>query len=1044
MFSPVDNQVSFPEVERDVLAFWREHGTFKKSLDLRRGSDQFVFYDGPPFATGLPHYGHLLAGTIKDVVPRYQTMIGKYVERTFGWDCHGLPVENEMEKELGISSKHEIEEYGVTRFNEACRGIVLRYTREWEEIVDRIGRWVDFENGYRTMDRDYMESIWWVFRQLWDKGLVYEGHKILPYCPRCATPLSNFEANQGYAEVQDPSVTIRFQSTEEPSLYYLAWTTTPWTLPSNLGLAVNPDVSYVRVEDDGASYVLAEERLSVYYRNEVPPISERLTGRDLVGRQYVPLFPYFEGLREEGAFRIVPADFVSTEDGTGIVHMAPGFGEDDALVGKEQGLPMVCPVDSECCFTDEVPDYQGRAVKETDSDIIKRLKAERKLVHRATYQHNYPHCWRCESPLIYRAVSTWFVKVEAIKEKMLKANQEIAWMPTHLRDGRFGNWLKNAHDWAISRNRYWGCPLPIWRNEETGETVCIGSASELEALTGKPVPDIHKHFVDELEIAGKDPGTVLRRVPEVLDCWFESGSMPYAQHHYPFENKDHVEAHFPADFIAEGLDQTRGWFYTLVVLGAGLFERPPFLNVIVNGLVLAEDGRKMSKRLKNYPDPLKIMDTYGADALRLCLLSSPVVRAEDLRFSENAVRESMRTVILPLWNAYSFFVTYARVDGWTPGDDVLGETPKPSNVLDRWILSRLQEAIVDIRTGMDAYDLQRAAVRFTGFIEELTNWYIRRSRRRFWKSQNDTDKDEAYATLHRVLVDFCRLAAPFIPFVTESIYRNLRSPQMPESVHLCDFPEADEAGLDEALSRQMAHTMSAVSLGRFLRTQASLRVRQPLAAAVVVAADEQVRADVGGMADVIAEELNVKRVEIQADEEELVTLEAKANFKTLGPKLGKRMPMAAKAIAGLTADDIRTLRSGESLEVAVDGGDPICLTVDDVLVHRHERPGVTVANEGEITVALDTRLNDELIREGWAREFVSRIQNMRKEADLDVTDRIRVTVDLPAEAAEAVTTFGDYIAGETLAEELTQAQLPGVESVDINGKPCRILIEKAG
>jgi len=1044
MFEPVSTQKSFPEIEQEVLRFWREHDTFRKSLEQRKDCPQYVFYDGPPFATGLPHYGHLLAGAIKDVVPRYQTMCGKYVERTFGWDCHGLPVENEMEKELGIRSKREIIEYGVARFNEACRSIVLRYTKEWEYIVERIGRWVDFEHGYRTMDRDYMESIWWVFRRLWDMGLIYQGHKILPYCPRCATPLSNFEASQGYREVRDPSVTVRFQSMDDPRLYFLAWTTTPWTLPSNLALAVGPDLDYVQVHEQDADYILAEARLSSYWRDETPNIVARFKGRDLVGRRYHPLFPWFEHLAEKGAFRIVPADYVSVEDGSGIVHTAPGFGEEDAETARREGLPTVCPVDDECRFTREIPDYAGRMVKEVDDEIIRRLKAEGKLVHRGVCVHNYPHCWRCESPLIYRAVSTWFVRVEAIKDRMLAANRQIRWVPAHIKEGRFGKWLENARDWAISRNRFWGCPIPIWAGDDGEEMICIGSAEELERLSGRSVPDLHKHFVDDVTIPSRRGKGVLRRVPEVLDCWFESGSMPYAQHHYPFENREKVEQHFPADFIAEGLDQTRGWFYTLMVIAAALFDKPPFKNVVVNGLVLAEDGRKMSKRLKNYPDPMDVMNTYGADALRLFLLSSPVVRAEDLRFSERGVREVMRTIIIPVWNAYHFLVTYARVDGWQPLPEGDAPPETPTNPLDRWILSRLQATISDVRDAMDRYDLQRAALRFTDLVEELTNEYIRRSRRRFWKIGDDRDKKNAYRTLHHVLVTFCRVAAPFIPFVTEAMYRNLRTPHMPDSVHLCDFPVPDDKRRDPALERRMQHARTAVSLGRFLRTQAGIRVRQPLPAAVLVSAEPDVRSDLEAMADVIAEELNVHEVRIHADEEELVDLSAKANYRRLGPRLGRRVRNVAAAIEKLDAAAIRRLRAGETIEVDPgDGEEPVPISLDDVEVRRSEKEGLTVANEGAVTAALDLRITEELKLEGLAREIVNRVQNLRKTVGLDVTDRIVLEYDLPDEIRRAVERHADYVARETLAVELVPARLDGVDPVDIDGAACRFRVRKS-
>jgi isoleucyl-tRNA synthetase len=1042
MFNPVSNSVSFPELEKDTLNFWRDRDIFRESLRQRQGAEAYVFYDGPPFATGLPHYGHLLAGTIKDVIPRYQTMTGKYVDRTFGWDCHGLPVENEMEKELGINSKHEIEEYGVDKFNEACRSIVLRYTEEWEHIVERTGRWVDFEKGYRTMDRDYMESIWWVFKQLWDKGLVYEGHKIMWYCPRCATPLSNFEVNQGYEEVEDPAITVRFKVFGDDNRYFLAWTTTPWTLPANLALTVGPEIDYVEVADGDARYILGADLVPVYWKDQAPEIIARFKGADLIGLEYEPIFPYFCELRNSGAFRVIGAEFVSTDEGTGIVHTAPGFGEDDAAAAKANDVPAVCPIDDEGCYTAEVPDYHSRFVKDCDKDIIRRLKDEKNLVHRGVHKHNYPHCWRCDSPLLNKAIATWFVRVEKLKDRLLSANAQIRWVPEHLKEGRFGKWLENARDWAISRNRYWGCPLPIWRNADTGEIVCVGSVAELEELCGEKVDDIHKHFVDEITLPGQD-GTRLTRVPEVLDCWFESGSMPYAQNHYPFENKDWLEQHFPADFIAEGLDQTRGWFYTLVVLGTALFDKPAFKNVVVNGLVLAEDGRKMSKRLKNYPDPNYIMDTYGADAMRLCLLSSPVVRGEDLRFSESAVKDVMRSVILPLWNAYSFLVTYARVDEWTPSGDVAAPPKNPENELDRWILARLQSTVADVREGMDNYELQRAAVRFTGFIEDLTNWYIRRSRRRFWKSTNDTDKNQAYATLHFVLTTFCKIAAPFIPFVTDEIWQNLRTPQMPESVHLCDFPEPLQAYMDEALERRMGHAMTAVSLGRHLRTQTTLKVRQPLAEAVLVSADPVVREDLQAMAGTIAEELNVKSVDVRQDEEALVHIGAKPNFRSLGPKLGHNMKSANQQIGALTAETIRALRDGDTITLEFDDGGSAEIAFDDILVQREEREGMTVANEGAVTVALDTRLTDDLILEGWARELVSRIQNIRKEIGLEVSDRIVIRHDLPEKAAQAIEQFADYIGNETLAVSIEAASLNGGESMDINGEACRFEIVKA-
>lgn len=1043
MFKPA-GQANFPQMEQDTLAFWEQNKIFEKSKENRIGSPEFIFYDGPPFATGLPHYGHLLAGTIKDVVPRYQTMRGKYCERGFGWDCHGLPVEYEMEKMLHLSGKREIETYGIDKFNESCRGIVLRYTAEWEQIVKRMGRWVDFKNGYRTMDRNYMESIWWVFKQLWDQGLIYEGHKILPYCARCATPLSNFEANQGYQEVDDPAITIRFKIDGEENTCFLAWTTTPWTLPSNMALAAGPEIDYVKVNDNGTFYILAESRLSAYYRKEVPPVVARFKGRDLAGMTYEPLFPYFAAKKAEGAFRMINADYVSTEDGTGIVHIAPGFGEDDAVAGKANGIPEVCPLDDECRFTAEIPDYAGVYVKDADKAIIQRLKEEGKLVHRGTIKHNYPHCWRDDSPLIYKAISTWFVRIDRIKEKMLRSNAGMSWVPEHIKDGRFGKWLENARDWAISRNRYWGCPLPIWRNKETGEAVCVGSVAELEELTGQKIDDIHKHFVDKLTIRSKS-GAVLTRVPEVLDCWFESGSMPYAQKHYPFENKDHFEEHFPADFIAEGLDQTRGWFYTLVVLSSALFGEPPAKNVVVNGLILAEDGQKMSKRKKNYPDPAYVIDTYGADALRLFLLGSPVVRAEDLKFSEEGIKEVLRGVMLPLWNAYSFFTTYANVDHWEPPKGGLKAPEHPSNPLDRWILSSLADMVSEIRTAMDSYHLQKAANRFEKFAEDLTNWYIRRSRRRFWKSQNDSDKLDAYSTLYYVLLTFAKCAAPFIPFLTEEIYRALRTEEMPESVHLCDYPE-EATERDPRLERQMESTMNAVTLGRFLRTQRNLKIRQPLSKAILVAADPEVRAMLSETADIISEELNVKQILVQDSDDGLVELSAKANFKQLGPKLGPKMKNAAARIAALSAQQIRALENGGSHELDLGDGTSVTITAADLSINRAEKPGVTVATDHGITLALDTELTHELILEGIAREFVSRVQNMRKEADLQVSDRITLRYhSADAIVREAVERFESYISNETLATAISEGSDPAAlksSDGDLNGHMTRIDLAK--
>jgi isoleucyl-tRNA synthetase len=1016
MYKTVDPRVNFPAMEESILKFWEDEKIFEKSLETRKDNEDFVFYDGPPFATGLPHYGHILAGTIKDVIPRYQTMKGKHVSRRFGWDCHGLPVEYEMEKQLGISGKTEIEKYGVTNFNEMCRSIVLRYTNEWKNVITRTGRWVDFENDYKTMDPDYMESIWWVVKKLWEKDLIYEGHYILPYCPRCSTVLSNHELNLGgYKDVHDPAITVRFKVKDQDNTYLLAWTTTPWTLPSNLAVCMGPDIDYVKIKDGEDYFILAESRLEAYYKNEEDyEVVEKKKGSEWLGLSYEPLFNYFADRAEQGAFQVYNGDHVTTADGTGIVHTASGFGEEDYEVLRNTDVEPACPIDGECQFTAEVPDYQGRFVKDCDKDIINRLKEEGKLVKRDQILHPYPHCWRCESPLIYRAVGSWFVKIDPIKKRMIDSNNTIRWVPDHLQQGRFGKWLEGARDWAISRNRYWGNPIPIWVCEDCDEKKCIGSREELENLSGKKLNDLHKHFVDEVEIPCSCGGK-MKRVPEVLDCWFESGSMPYAQVHYPFENKEWFEANFPANFIAEGLDQTRGWFYTLTILAAALFEGPAFQNVIVNGLILAEDGKKMSKSLRNFTDPLEIIKKYSADAMRLYLMNSPAVKAESLRFADDGVRDVLKGIIIPLWNAYSFFVTYANIDGCT-----ITEAPEnPDNPLDKWMLSETEKLVAHATEQLDAYDLQRTIDPIVAFIDSLNNWYIRRSRRRFWKSENDGDKDQAYKTLWHALITLTKVAAPFIPFVTEEIYSNLKTGEMVESVHLADWPVADESRRDPELERKMELTQQAVSMGRALRTQHKLKTRQPLKALHLVTRDKAEKTILYEMSEIIAEELNVKEVIFRENEEELVEYSAKANFKVLGKALGKDMKVAAARIAQLSVSEITSLMEGAVLNIEFDGQEKSRLDLDGdaIVVQRSEKEGLKVLNEGSLTVALDPEITDELLKEGIVRDIVRAVQNLRKETELDVTDRINLSLIGSDVVKGAVEDFEDYLMQETLTAD---------------------------
>ncbi|MBG0767140.1 MAG: isoleucine--tRNA ligase [Spirochaetaceae bacterium] len=1041
MFRPVTTKVDFPAMEENVLSFWETEDIFKKSIETRSEENEYVFYDGPPFATGLPHFGHLVPGTIKDAIPRYQTMKGKRVRRGFGWDCHGLPVEYEMEKTLGISGHSAIIEYGVAKFNEQCRSIVLRYTEEWKQTINRMGRWVDWEHGYRTMDTNYMESIWWVFKTLFEKGYIYEGYNILPYSPALASPLSNFEVNLGgYQDVVDQAVTVRFAVDGQENTFFLAWTTTPWTLPSNLALAFGPDIDYVKVKDksDGNYYILGKARLDHYYKDESTyEIIEEQKGTFYKGMRYKPLFPYFANLKEQGAFVCVLGDYVTTEEGCGIVHTAPGFGEDDYQVLKGTNIPVVCPIDLECRFTDEVPDFAGRFVKDTDNDIISYLKEHGHLVKRENYLHSYPFCYRTKQPLIYRAMSCWYVDVQKIKKDMLDANEQIYWMPEHLKYGRFGKWLEGARDWAISRNRFWGNPIPIWKCDGSDYLEVIGSRAELEAKCGQKVEDLHKHYVDDLTWPSPDGKGTMRRIDDVLDCWFESGSMPYAQQHYPFENKEYFENNFPADFICEGLDQTRGWFYTLTVIAAGLWEKPAFTHCITNGIVLTADGKKMSKSERNYTDPMEIVNTYGADSLRFALMNSAVVRGEDLKFSEESVKEVLKTLIIPLWNAYSFFVTYANIDGYEPSTTAFEDLTNP---MDRWIVSATQRFVQTATDSFDAYDIQKACASFVPFIDELNNWYIRRSRRRFWKGENDADKKQAYDTLYSVLMTFVKVVAPIIPFTSEEIYQNLKRGDMEQSVHLCMYPEYDESQRDWTLENQMSLTQKAIAMGRSLRASNNLKIRQPLQKLFLVDREEEEREILGSMESIIAEELNVKEVHLQSDESSLVEYSAKANFKVLGKSLGKDMKEVASMIAGFDGAQIASILDGSPLTLSYSNGE-IAISKDEIIVQRTEMEGVKVINDGSLTVGFDTKITQELADEGIARDIIRSVQNLRKESGFAVSDRIILTYDGDEVIQRVFDQHGQTIAKETLSNTLRFGRLTG-EGIDCNDHIVRLQVEK--
>lgn len=1025
----------FPQKEEKVLAFWQKEDIFAKSLESRASAPLFSFYDGPPFATGLPHYGHILAATLKDVIPRYKTMRGFNVPRRFGWDCHGLPVENEIEKAKELSGARAIEAFGIAKFNEECRSIVLRYTSEWKQTVDRMGRWVVFDNAYKTMDPSFMESVWWVFGQLFGKGLVYEGFKVMPFSTQLGTPLSNFEANLNYKEVDDPSLTVLFSLEDEPETSLLVWTTTPWTLPSNLAVLIKKDLSYVKVKvkETKAFYILAKARLGHYFSDpEKIEIIEEFLGEKLEGKKYTPLLPYFAQRKETGAFRVISEDSLSSQDGTGLVHAAPAFGEVDFFACLRESIDPVCPVDQNGKFTNEVPDFANLYVKDADKEIIKRLKKDGKVFQHTQIRHRYPFCWRSDTPLIYKTVRTWFVAVEKIKDKMLKANEQIKWVPSHIKQGRFGKWLENARDWAISRNRYWGTPIPIWRSED-GEIRVISSVKELEEKTGKKISDLHRHFIDEITF--EENGKVFQRIPEVFDCWFESGSMPYAQNHFPFENKEKTLEGFPADFIAEGLDQTRGWFYTLTVLSSALFDKPAFKNVIVNGIILAEDGNKMSKRLKNYPEPEVVFNKYGVDAVRLYLLSSPAVYGEDLRFSEKEVEQVLRQTLIPLWNSFVFLSTYAKICNWAPEKEV----QIPQAEIDKWALSLLQKLTQDVTEAMDNYELNKAVIPITQFIEQLTNWYIRRNRSRFWAEKASQDRHEAFSTLYTVLCSLCKIAAPFIPFLTETIYQELRKESDPKSVHLADFPEIDSSLRDECLEKEMAFVQAVVSIGHSLRKEHKIKVRQPLPRAHMIAADRTILDALRKKENLIAEELNVKELVYHEDESLFVELIAKPNFRVLGKKVGNKMNSAQKSIQLLGRTQLESLLDGNNIEIIVEN-EPLILTPEDISVERKVLSGVIADSLNNITVALDTTLSQELIEEGIAREFINKINTLRKELGFSITDRIELTIKCSSETQKNFLKYKDFICHEVLGTKVSfEEDLIG-SFVDINGEVVIIIL----
>jgi isoleucyl-tRNA synthetase len=1016
--SPDADTFSFVAAEHAVLDFWAKQDVFQKSLAQTRDQDPYIFYDGPPFATGLPHHGHLVGSILKDAVPRYFTMKGRYVQRRFGWDCHGLPIEHEIDKSLGLSSAEAVEKMGIKGYNDACRGIIQRYTDEWRKTITRIGRWVDFDNDYKTMEPWYMESVWWVVKQLWEKELIYRGEKVVPFSTALGTVLSNFEAGSNYQEAQDPAVTVLFKLTDR-DVYIAAWTTTPWTLPSNLALCVGSNIEYTKVYDEAlqATIIIASERLAAYEGKKQLKVVSTLMGSELVGLRYNPLFPYFEDLASEGAFQVLADDYVTTDSGTGIVHQAPAFGEDDFRVLKAAGITaLVCPIDMAGCFTEAVSDFSGLHVKEADKPIMRHLKASGQLYLQEVIQHSYPFCPRSDTPIIYRTIDSWYVKVAQIKEQLVEANQNIRWVPEHIQNGRMGNWLAGAMDWAISRNRYWGTPLPIWINDASGAAKCIGSIEELKALTGVEVADLHREFVDDLTFTLPGEDGTYRRISEVLDCWFESGAMPYAQLHYPFENKELFEKGFPAEFIAEGLDQTRGWFYTLIVLGYALFETNPFKNVIVNGIVMAEDGKKMSKRLRNYTPPDALMEDYGADALRLYLINSGLVKAEEQRFKDAGVKEMTRRALLPWLNAYRFLKTYTEIDNWTPGDVT---EPSP-NIMDQWLLSRLQTLKANIAEEMEAYRLYNVVPALFDFIEELTNWYIRLNRARFWDDAMTADKTHAFNTLHTTVYEFTVCMAPFAPFLSETLYQAMPGiDSAPESVHLCPYPvpqtECVKPKLEEAVGR-MQHV---ILLGRQKRNQDRVKTKYPTRLLRILHQDESLLNEIARLESYILAELNVKAISYDTNEADYIALFARPNSPVLGKRLGNRFKHFKQLIDQLDSQSILKLQETNRLEL-----DGETFGLDDILVFREAKDGTNAVSNRYISIDLDTHLDPELIEEGLAREVVSRIQKSRKDEGLNVADRINLQVWGNDAILSAITNHRDYILRETLCQSLSVVEAP--------------------
>ena len=1036
MYKPVDTSLNFVEREKEVLAFWKENEIFEKSVEKNKGHQSFNFYDGPPTANGKPHIGHILTRVMKDIIPRYKTMKGFYVRRKAGWDTHGLPVELEVEKQLGIDGKQEIEKYGIEPFIKKCKESVWKYKHEWEVMSDRIGYWADMKDPYITYDDRYIESVWWALKQMADQGLLYKGYKIVPYCPRCGTALSSHEVAQGYKDVEEKSVFVKFKVKGGGSTYFLAWTTTPWTLPSNVALCVNPTEDYAEIKVGGERYIMADALIgSLFKEDEYEKISVK-KGKEYEYTEYEPLFDYDTGAKEK-AYYVTCDGYVTLTDGTGVVHIAPAFGEDDSNVGKRYGLPFVQMVDGRGRFVDAAYDLKGVFAKDADKLVIERLKAEGKLFKELMFTHSYPFCWRCDTPLLYYARSSWFIKVTAVKEQLLASNASVNWMPPTIGTGRMGNFLENVIDWGISRERYWGTPLPIWVCNKCGKVHVVGSREELKKLGGLDHDiELHRPYIDEVKWQCECGGEMVR-TPEVLDCWFDSGSMPFAQWHYPFENKEVFEETFPADFISEAVDQTRGWFYTLLAVSTTLFGKSPFRNCIVLGHVNDKDGVKMSKHKGNVVDPFSVLDKQGADATRWYFYTSSAPWLPS-RFSAENVSESQRKFMGTLWNTYAFFVLYAEIDKFNPAEHRLED--QRLTVMDKWVLSGLNTLIKVVDEGLNEYKITETARAIGAFVDDLSNWYVRRCRDRFWGSGMTKDKEAAYTTLYTVLSTLAKIIAPYVPFMAENMYQNLVVPffkDAPESVHLCDFPVADEQMVDKFLEEGMKDVLAVVMLGRAARNLAGIKNRQPLRRLIYNGKKELSSA----LKALVEDELNVKDVQISSDSGKFISYELKPQLKTLGPKFGALLGKIRQILAEHADEIVAAVRNAGTYTTEADGR-KIELTEEDLLISVKSREGYSSESDGETTVALDTTLDDELIFEGAEREIISKIQTMRKEAGFDVTDHIEVGYRAEGVALE-VFRKGAF-AKDVLCDRVTETIDGYAKEWNINGDKVTVSVRKIG